>query len=225
MISANYLRKACLGVIALALVVVVAAFSTFKRSDSITLAAQPKAAPVRNAYFGNLHIHTSWSNDAYNMDVRATPDDSYLYGKGEPVRIQSGAMVQLERPLDFMGVTEHAEYQGIMSKLQIPNSPLYNNPYAIQLRSKDSNVRTKATMDIMETVFSGKAIPEFVDKKLMGEIWQDLVKVGHLAQQARQVYGLGCDRMVLEWAQGGSKPPSQHHFPRRQRDRPALHHL
>ena len=197
----NFLQRAALGVVALAVVAIVAAFSAMRPSDSATQAAQPKAAPVRGAYFGNLHIHTSWSNDAYNMDVRSTPDDSYLYGKGEPVRIQSGAMVQLERPLDFMGVTEHAEYQGIMARLQNPNNPLYNNPYAIKLRSKDSDVRTKATMDIMATVFSGKAIPEFVDKKLMGEIWQDLVKVANRHNKPGKFTAL----VATEWSSNGPK--------------------
>ena len=67
----------------------------------------------------------------YNLGVRATPDDAYLFAKGEAIRLNlTGELVKLNKPLDFMGVTEHAEYQGIMSKLQDPKSPLFNYPFA-----------------------------------------------------------------------------------------------
>jgi len=177
--STSYLRKASLAAVSLALVAIVAALSGIKPWGSGTQAAQPKAAPVRNAYFGDLHIHTGWSNDAYNIGVRATPDDAYLYAKGEAIRLANGEMVKLIKPLDFMGVTEHAEYQGIMGRLQDPKSPLYNHPFAKDLRSKDSDVRAKATIAIMNTVMRGKPIPEFVDKKVVGEIWQDIVKTAN----------------------------------------------
>lgn len=129
----NHLRKASLAVVSLAIVVSVAWVAGSNRFDSRSEAAQPKAAPVRNAYFGDLHVHTGWSNDAYNVSVRTTPDDAYLYAKGEAIQITNGEMVKLIKPLDFMGVTEHAEYQGIMGRLQDPKNPLYNHPFAKDL--------------------------------------------------------------------------------------------
>jgi hypothetical protein len=138
-----------------------------------------KGNPLRKAYFGDLHVHTSWSNDAYNLMVRTTPDDAYLFAKGEAIRLHTGEMVKLAKPLDFMGVTEHAEYQGIMARLQDPESPLFNHPLAKELRSEDSEVRLKAMFAILNTVMKGKPIPEFVDKKVSGEIWQDIVKTAN----------------------------------------------
>jgi len=201
--STNYLRKASLTVVSLALVAIVARVAAIKPWSSGTEAAQPKPAPVRGAYFGNLHVHTGWSNDAYNMNVRATPDDAYFYAKGEAIRIQNGALVKMDRPLDFMAVTEHAEYVGIMTRLQNPKNPLYNHPLAKDLRSKDNDVRVKATLAIMNTVMTGKPIPEFVDKKLAGEIWQDIVKVANRHNKPGKFTAL----IGIEWSSNG---PSGH---------------
>ena len=68
--------------------------------------------PSKNAYFGDFHIHTSWSFDAFIYNVRTTPDDTYRYGKGEAIPHVSGNTIQMQRPLDFMAVTDHSEYMG-----------------------------------------------------------------------------------------------------------------
>jgi len=40
---------------------------------------------AKNAYFGDLHIHTSWSFDAFVFNVKIDPDDAYRFGKGEAI--------------------------------------------------------------------------------------------------------------------------------------------
>ena len=194
----SHLQRASLAVACVAIVAVVAVVGA-NRPTSEQKPEPAKAAPVRNAYFGDLHIHTGWSNDAYNIGTRATPDDAYLYAKGEGDPTPNGEMVKLIKPLDFMGVTEHAEYQGIMGRLQDPKSPLYNHPFAKDLRSKDSNVRTKATIAIMNTVMKGKPIPEFVDKKVVGEIWQDIVKTANKHYQPGKFTAF----IGTEWSSNG----------------------
>ena len=65
----------------------------------------------KNAYFGDLHIHTSLSYDAYIGGTITTPADAYRFAKGEKMNI-FGKNVHLKRPLDFAGVSDHAEFIG-----------------------------------------------------------------------------------------------------------------
>ncbi len=51
----------------------------------IGCAAPPQPNPLRNAHFGDLHVHTRFSMDAYIFDVRATPDDAYRFARGAPL--------------------------------------------------------------------------------------------------------------------------------------------
>ncbi len=66
----------------------------------------------RQVYFGDLHVHTSYSFDAFIFGTRATPDDVYRFAKGEPLRHPDGSGVQIDRPLDFYAVTDHATFLG-----------------------------------------------------------------------------------------------------------------
>ena len=72
---------------------------------------------TKHAYFGDLHIHTGWSFDAFIYNVRTTPDDAYRYAKGYKIPHVSGDSIQINRPLDFMAVTDHAEYMQVMMQM------------------------------------------------------------------------------------------------------------
>src|SRR5262245_10382073 len=70
--------------------------------------------PERNAYFGETHIHTSWSVDAWVMGNRITgPDDALKYAQGQTIKHPMGFDIRIETPLDFMGVTDHSEYVAV----------------------------------------------------------------------------------------------------------------
>ena len=66
----------------------------------------------RLPYFGDLHVHTSWSLDSYVNFNRVGPRDAYRFAGGEPVVLSGGRVVRIDQPLDFAAVTEHAEYLG-----------------------------------------------------------------------------------------------------------------
>ena len=78
--------------------------------------ATPVGAEPRQLLWGDTHLHSSNSFDAYlNQNVSADPDTAYRYAKGLPVIFPSHrARVQIETPLDFLVVSDHAEYLGVM---------------------------------------------------------------------------------------------------------------
>ncbi len=76
----------------------------------------PPPNPERNAYFGDLHVHTEYSFDAYNFGTTATPYDAYRYAQGEAIMHPSGFQVQLRTPLDFYAVTDHAMFLGLVKE-------------------------------------------------------------------------------------------------------------
>ncbi len=100
------------------------------------LAAREAAVPsnpLKDAYFGETHVHTSYSLDAFIGGTRLTPDDAYRFARGETVTV-NGNEHDIVRPLDFAAVTDHAEYIGEMFSAQVESAPGYDNPDLVTLR-------------------------------------------------------------------------------------------
>ena len=73
--------------------------------------------PLRQPFFGDLHVHTRYSFDSYISSQRNDPWDAYRYAKGEAITLPGGdgeqtIRAQIGRPLDFAAVTDHAEFLG-----------------------------------------------------------------------------------------------------------------
>src|SRR5262245_719694 len=90
--------------------------------------------PLRNPYFGDLHVHTAFSFDANALGVRGQPRDAYRFARGEALGVRpydsagNGLrQARLRRPLDFTAVTDHAEMLGETQICQTPDAPGYNS--------------------------------------------------------------------------------------------------
>lgn len=90
---------------------------------------------VKHVYWGDLHVHTAYSLDAYGYGTIQTPADAYRFAKGERLQLASGA-VKLERPLDFMAVTDHAEWLDLMFTCSEPG--FSNHPACKDMRAKST---------------------------------------------------------------------------------------
>ena len=77
----------------------------------------------KEVFFGDTHLHTRNSADAWSMgNLNLTPGDAYRFAQGSPVLAHNGMQVQLRRPLDFLVVSDHAEYLGAFYRFNVNDS-------------------------------------------------------------------------------------------------------
>ena len=106
-----------------------------EETQAATVASEAGVAqnPLKEAYFGETHVHTGVSMDAFIGGNRLTPDDAYRFAKGEEVMV-NGSMHKIKRPLDFVAVTDHSEFMGEAYSLMNPGAPGYDDPVAKSFR-------------------------------------------------------------------------------------------
>jgi hypothetical protein len=92
-----------------------------------------KRNPLKDAFFGETHVHTGVSMDAFIAGNRLTPGDAYRFAKGEEIMV-NGSMHKIKRPLDFVAVTDHSEFMGEAYSLMNEGAPGYDDPVAVSFR-------------------------------------------------------------------------------------------
>lgn len=136
-------------------------------TDDVTI----ERNPTKNAYYGDLHIHTSWSFDAFIYNNRTSPDDAYRFGKGERISYPAGE-IKNKYPLDFMAVTDHSEYMGVMKQMIDPEHPYYQLPLAENVRSKDRPTSFKAFSIIGRSLSRNNPIDQIMDVDIRKSTWK-----------------------------------------------------
>ena len=135
----------------------------------------PGYNPDRNAYFGDLHVHTYLSNDAYISNVRRTPDDAYRFAQGEAIGHASGFPIRLEGgPLDFTAVTDHSEYLSAVREAARPDSPLHSLPFSQNLFGTDAAAMQRAFTAFVEGSRSRALPAEYDDPAVAGRGWAEI---------------------------------------------------
>lgn len=96
---------------------------------------------TRDVFFGDLHVHTTLSTDAWVQDTRNTPVDAYRFARGARVGLQpydkegkATRFSRITRPLDFAAVTDHAEMLGEQRLCQTPGAKGYYSLPCVLLR-------------------------------------------------------------------------------------------
>jgi len=93
------------------------------------------ATAQTNLYWGDLHVHTNFSLDAYGVaNTYVTPDEAYRFARGIPIYHEIlDTKVRIDRPLDFLGVTDHASNLGIDVQVVSGDALLQSTEWGRQL--------------------------------------------------------------------------------------------
>lgn len=86
--------------------------------------ALPAKNATRTALFGDLHVHTTYSFDAFAFGTLATPYDAYRYALGETIKHPAGFDMTIRVPLDFYAVTDHAMFMGVSRQAADPSTEI-----------------------------------------------------------------------------------------------------
>ena len=135
MLNIAQLRHAALaGLLALSLTLPALAQDVHVNPDDVK-PPKPEYSPYleRNypdrVFWGDTHVHTSYSADAGMIGNRLGPDEAYRFAKGEEVTSSIGVRARLARPLDFLVVTDHAENLGLAPMIAESNPDLLKTAF------------------------------------------------------------------------------------------------
>lgn len=150
--------------------------STFLAISATTWGAEQSAAATQ-AYFGDIHLHTRLSNDAFAFMTDRTPDDAYRFAKGEAIAQYGDTQIQLRAPLDFLAVTDHAESLGVLQSFLNPEHPSPQDPAVQMARSSDPATRFQAFYEWRQSrQRPDDAVSVFNDPSAVGSAWQEIVQ-------------------------------------------------
>jgi hypothetical protein len=161
-----------------------------------TIIAEPQANAYREAYFGDLHVHTDYSFDAYAFGTVATPYDAYRYAQGEAIAHPAGFQVQLGQPLDFYAVTDHAMFLGAVKAAANTNTEFSKEPHVQDLH----NINAPDNLNLASLPQRVKAFSTFLPDTL-NRITSGQTEVGIVNQIAKDAWA-----DIVQAAQANNRP-------------------
>jgi hypothetical protein len=134
--------------------------------------------PLNNVYFGEQHLHTQDSPDAFAMGTRNSQDDAYNYCKGKAIKKStSGEMVQKKTPYDWCATTDHAYLLGLLPQTLDPKSPMSKSEIGKLIATGKPADMNKAFGLMMKSIQAGKSPPGFDDLKVQQSAWDKQKKI------------------------------------------------
>ena len=123
--------------------------------------------------WGVAHVHTGFSFDAGMFGVTLTPEDLFRVSSGGEVVLDNGQRYKQDRPLDWVSITDHAEYLGIADQIRAGSPELLEHPqgkrwYEMSQKSPEEGV--KAAIEAVVSMQTGT--PVFKSDKLAGSAWR-----------------------------------------------------
>jgi hypothetical protein len=130
----------------------------------------------QNVYWGDTHLHTRNSADAFNLgNTTLTPDDAYRFARGREVTAHNGLPARLRRPLDFLVIADHAGYLGAFYRF-MENDPAIKNT-EVGRRWSAYETATERFADVVRSIGEPDVYAQ-LPEKMQHSIWlEDVVKV------------------------------------------------
>ncbi len=136
--------------------------------------------PELELYFGDLHVHTGWSFDAFENGVRTGPADAYRFARGEAIPHAAGGTIQLAGPpLDFLAVTDHAEYLGVATAGLCKDHPLQRQPLIQSWLGADPRIAGLAAPRIRASANAHQPFPALIADDVLPPAWQEVVAIAN----------------------------------------------
>lgn len=145
-----------------------------------------RAFPTR-PFFGDTHLHTSYSMDAGAFGARLGPRDAYRFARGEQVVASSGQPVKLFRPLDFLVVADHSDGLGFFPKLLNGTPEILSDPQGRKWHKMiHSGKGAEAAIEIIQNFGTGtisEAILPLPGSPAYQGAWQEIIKAAEEANE------------------------------------------
>jgi len=129
--------------------------------------------------WGDTHLHTTNSLDARILGVTLNAADSYAFARGDEVVTSSGQRARLERPLDFLVVSDHSDAMGVVDQLILGNETLMENAELRDLRTKitgDGGARAEAVGVITAVLIDENYDGPLLNENVMRSVWETYVE-------------------------------------------------
>lgn len=131
--------------------------------------------PQRNAYYGDLHVHTTYSFDAFIFGTRATPDDAYQFAKGEGLTHPAGFEMKMPAALDFQAVTDHGIYLGMLPAMSDPESKAGRHEISVAIREAKTGVERRDAFARIITLLRGQEPDDLYDIEVSKAAWSEII--------------------------------------------------
>ncbi|WP_338733553.1 DUF3604 domain-containing protein [Mangrovimonas cancribranchiae] len=134
--------------------------------------------PDKDVFFGNLHVHTSWSFDGYINGSVTGPDDAYRWAQGESIPGGGdGTPLQIKVPLDWYVVADHSEFMGALPLMADSSSPASKHPLAADVTGDDAKKSFDAYTKILDDISNGRNDSILGNLELQKDVWNKIIDI------------------------------------------------
>ena len=172
--------------------------------EKVKYSSYPEQEFPNRVFFGDTHLHTSFSTDAGMSGTTIDPDGAYRFAKGEKMTSNTGLPVRLGRPYDFLVVSDHSENLGLPVAIAEKNKSLMANDWGrgmAELFAEGTQDSARAAIDRYQTVLNALEDP-LTDTDFGKASWERVIA----ASEKHNLPGSFTAFIGFEWspAPGGS---------------------